>query len=226
MGLNERVLKSRGKLKSTTTVNESSPSIGLTSRDMETFEPLTGQLFPEWKSCAAGSLAKISALPESELGSMGNAQDSGVNTSEPFAHFDPDTSSWKTYQVCLLTNTWDVFSETWPRSGMTQNGQCFLRAPLVRHICGKGCSLWPTPTASAFKQDVNDSGEYAQRRAKSGQQITIALAVKLMGNQSVCGNLNPQFLEWLMGYPIGWTALEDSVTPSSRKSRNGSAGKS
>ncbi len=35
------------------------------------------------------------------------------------------------------------------------------------------------------------------------------------------GQLNPTWVEWLMGFPLGWTALEDSETPSSRKSRNG-----
>src|SRR6185503_5376133 len=41
-------------------------------------------------------------------------QDSGANTSEPFAHFDPATSSWRTFQGCLLTQQWDEYSETWP----------------------------------------------------------------------------------------------------------------
>ena len=32
------------------------------------------------------------------------------------------------------------------------------------------------------------------------------------------GSLNPNWVEWLMGYPIGWTDLEGLGTPSSRKS--------
>ncbi len=40
------------------------------------------------------------------------------------------------------------------------------------------------------------------------------------------GPLNPAWCEWYMGFPIGWTELEDSETPSSRKSRNLSAGAS
>jgi len=27
------------------------------------------------------------------------------------------------------------------------------------------------------------------------------------------GMLNPTWVEWLMGFPIGWTDLEDSETP-------------
>jgi hypothetical protein len=29
------------------------------------------------------------------------------------------------------------------------------------------------------------------------------------------GPLNPTWVEWLMGFPTGWTALDASVTPSS-----------
>ncbi len=32
------------------------------------------------------------------------------------------------------------------------------------------------------------------------------------------GQLNPTWVEWLMGFPLGWTALEPSETASSRKS--------
>lgn len=32
------------------------------------------------------------------------------------------------------------------------------------------------------------------------------------------GQLNPTWVEWLMGFPLGWTACMASVTPSSRKS--------
>lgn len=39
------------------------------------------------------------------------------------------------------------------------------------------------------------------------------------------GQLNPTWVEWLMGYPLEWTDLKDSATPSSRKSRKKSAGK-
>jgi hypothetical protein len=37
------------------------------------------------------------------------------------------------------------------------------------------------------------------------------------------GQLNPQWVEWLMGFQTGWTDLEDSGTQSFRKSPNGSA---
>jgi hypothetical protein len=37
--------------------------------------------------------------------------------------------------------------------------------------------------------------------------------------EQVGGQLNPTWVEWLMGFPLGWTDLGRSVTRSSRKSR-------
>ena len=39
------------------------------------------------------------------------------------------------------------------------------------------------------------------------------------------GQLNPRWVEWLMGYPDGWTDLEGSEMPSSRKSSSKSRGR-
>jgi len=36
--------------------------------------------------------------------------------------------------------------------------------------------------------------------------------------------LNPTWVEWLMGFPLGWTDLEGSATPSSPRSLSGSGG--
>ena len=69
----------------------------------------------------------------------------GPSSSESFAMFDPDTSSWKTSQGSLLPE-WETFSETWPRSGMTRNGKAFRLPRLVPHISAGESSSWPTPT--------------------------------------------------------------------------------
>lgn len=37
------------------------------------------------------------------------------------------------------------------------------------------------------------------------------------------GQLNPEWVEWLMGFPPGWTDCDPSETPSSRRSLSGSA---
>ena len=74
--------------------------------------------------------------------------------------------------------------------------------------------LWPTPSAN----------EDAAGTPNGKMQ-------KMLGNHpdirnSGSGTLNPTLVEWLMGFPLGWTALEPSETPSSRRSRKSSGGQS
>tara|TARA_R110000764_G_C10792957_1_gene357853 strand:- start:24 stop:611 length:588 start_codon:yes stop_codon:yes gene_type:complete len=54
--------------------------------------------------------------------------------------------------------------------------------------------LWPTPTT----QDAANNGGKSQYERNS-----------LPLNAAVGGSLNPEWVEWLMGYPIGWTDLKD-----------------
>ena len=124
---------------------------------------------------------------------------SGPSISESFAWYDPDSSSWKTSQGSLLPE-WAMFSETWPRSGMTVSGKAF-RLPLLAPLTyGGGSSSWPTPQARDYK---GPSG-----RAHNGMVDDLPSAV---GEQipSIGGRLNPMWVEWLMGFPEGWTDLED-----------------
>jgi hypothetical protein len=39
------------------------------------------------------------------------------------------------------------------------------------------------------------------------------LTREVMQTEQNNGKLNPEFVEWLMGYPIGWTDLDHSETP-------------
>jgi hypothetical protein len=66
---------------------------------------------------------------------------------------------------------------------------------------------WATPCASEARHGPGNGGR------QGGPNLTT----------QVGGALNPEWVEWLMGFPIGWTALPPSATPSSRKSQSGSA---
>ena len=72
---------------------------------------------------------------------------SSSNSSQPYAWFDQNTSSWKTYQRSLLTE-WTLYSENFTRQGTMQNGAVFQVALLelaTKEIDG---GLLPTPLAS------------------------------------------------------------------------------
>jgi len=82
--------------------------------------------------------------------------------------------------------------------------------------------LWPTPSANELR--TMDKAKLTARReqckAKSqngnGFGLTLGNAMTMAGES---GQLNPEWVEWLMGYPIGHTACADSETPSFRKSQ-------
>ena len=79
--------------------------------------------------------------------------------------------------------------------------------------------FWPTPKANKVHPMITDKNrEKLAARNKANLEEVIA------GNcNGATGQLNPAWVEWLMGYPMGWTELKDSETPSSRKSHTKSS---
>lgn len=60
---------------------------------------------------------------------------------------------------------------------------------------------WPTPTVH---------GNYNQAGASPNSGDGLETAVR---RDTTGGNLNPMWVEWLMGFPIGWTVCEPLGTP-------------
>src|SRR5262245_43377015 len=73
-----------------------------------------------------------------------------------FASYDPATSSWKTFRVSL-DGEWETYSETWPPSGMTQNGTAYRRPTSVPPIYVIESGLLPTPSASDYGSNQGGS---------------------------------------------------------------------
>jgi len=71
--------------------------------------------------------------------------------------------------------------------------------------------LWPTPRCNLVTQ-ATDKGA-----GRDDSRLEDAIA-----STGARGQLNPTWVEWLMGFPLGWTDLKDSETQSCPKSPNGS----
>lgn len=70
----------------------------------------------------------------------------------------------------------------------------------------RAVKMWPTPSARDHK------GGYIGGRIRNGKVSwdTLNVAVQHTDNQEkASGSLNPAWVEWLMGFPIGHTDLED-----------------
>jgi hypothetical protein len=179
-------------------------------------------------SSAAGSPARTSPMRDNGWASMESAPASGVSSIDSFASFDPATSSWRMSQLSLFEG-WTAYSGTWPRAGMTRNGTAFPRRPLAPLTDATESSWLPTPMATHYGSNrggaagrsapprlsldamasrgqwptplARDSRSFkgAKRGANSlgGEPLTVAVG----------GTLNPTWVEWLMGFPLGWTDL-------------------
>jgi len=64
--------------------------------------------------------------------------------------------------------------------------------------------LWPTPLARDYK-----GGRKAETLAAAGRNETNSLPDAVNSQMGKTGSLNPTWVEWLMGYPEGWTDLKD-----------------
>lgn len=131
----------------------------------------------------------------------------GPSSPESFAAYDHVTQSWKTSQDTFLWGL-DEFLATWPSSGMMRNGVAFEVAPWVRHSHGPACSFWPTPTASSWGN--TGSRAIIRRRIADGTITEREGQWMVNGNN---GRKNPEWTEWLMGFPTGWTEIKPSETP-------------
>jgi len=272
-------------------------------------------------SSAGDSRASQSPSQASAEGKRTSAG-SGPSSHGSFAWYDLASCSWRTSQGSLLGG-WEMFSETWPRSGSTHAGTASRRQPSVPLTSVTESSWLPTPTRQSYGYNQQDSPGATVRpsldtMAKKGRWPTphgmsgpdydghgneLSMAVRVAeglsdserstqklwptplardwkgpdgrdyGNRSGAslpgavgspnwnlpgtwptpksspsgpdyaragredsggddlatavarrtpGQLNPTWVEWLMGFPLGWTDSVPSATPSSRRSPSGS----
>ncbi len=90
------------------------------------------------------------------------------------------------------------------RSGSRRN-ECPSLHGMARHNRWPDLPKWPTPCATEVRQGYQD-----RSRGKKGSQKSLTTEVidRAGGPAAVGGKLNPTWVEWLMGWPIGWTDCE------------------
>ncbi len=110
---------------------------------------------------------------------------------------------------------WMSFCQTLPNWGTMLDGVVWELGTSLHRTRGIGCGLWPTPGVTGFSNERQ--GRMLARKA-SGLGEAVAMAD---GRTSIIfpyfgevdrgrhvkdgGRLNPEWVEWLMGWPVGWT---------------------
>jgi len=150
---------------------------------------------------------------------------------------NPGMSCWRTSQDCLFTHMLAEYSQTWPRAGTIVGGIAYRLPPSAPLTSVIGSSSWPTPvgynrgnrsasSGSRYRPSLwemaemgdwrkfwptptagDSRGRRTSRRAKALYSAGPTLLEAIWGDRPG-GKLNPDWVEWLMGWPIGWTALQ------------------
>jgi hypothetical protein len=198
------------------------------SRFGMTFKPLMDDLGGTLLTWYLGAFrAKTSPAQEEVQASPDSAADSGQKWLGSFARYDLVTSSWKTHQYSLAGDLTE-YSETWPRWGLMRDGECSVLPTWERRTSETESGLWPTPTTFGGganhnspcvldgRHRINLAGAVMQwatpvaRDYRSPGQSWLERTGSSQGdplNTQVGGVLNPTWVEWLMGWPLGWTDL-------------------
>lgn len=160
-------------------------------------------------SSAEAFLARTSAWQEKGQASPAPAPGYGARCTVSFAKYDRGTYSWKIHP-CLFPEDSPLFLGTWPQQGMMRHGVCWELTMWGRRMSVRdsGCShMIPTPTVcNAPNSGANTTGPTCQDAKNNGSQSQMARNTPPL-NAVAGGALNPEWVEWLMGWPIGWTDL-------------------
>ena len=207
-----------------------------------------------WIASQAASLARILASLEKAPASPENAQDSGPSLPASFGYYDPDTHLLRTARSSPGADSAPSLAIL-PRWGTMRNGWLYQRPKSALCTSASASGYWPTPIATEWKNGCGKTGNRgAEKSAKAGWKLTEAVKMWPTptardwkdGSAEGCrntpvngllgravhhppspggGSLNPTWVEWLMGWPIEWTASRHWVTARSR-SRQRSPGTS
>jgi hypothetical protein len=198
------------------------------SRFGMTFKPLTvdrGEAL--LMSYLEAFLVKTFPQQEKEPESKESDQVCGEKWRGSFVRYDQITFSWKTHQ-CSLLGDLEPFSETWPRWGLMRDGECWEQRMSELRTSETESGLWPTPVS-------DDTGQRKKKYAQGGTPLSLAVNTwptprtkgmcggtgswELLNKNTTIeearqmgagngGRLNPTWVEWLMGWPLGWTDLK------------------
>lgn len=140
-----------------------------------------------------------------EPGLQERGQDCGKSTPALLARYNPATFLWKTAQSSSDEDL-TLSSMTLPRWGMLWFGGLYQLKPLALHTSGivfghtgKGKNIYPTPCVGG------PGGTGSIRKIKNLPHLTEEEVRSMIAGNG--GIKNPDWVEWVMGFPIGWTRL-------------------
>ena len=162
-----------------------------------------------------------------------NDQECGEKWRASFAKYDPDMRLWRTHQ-CSLLGDLEPFSETFPQWGLMRDGECWEQVTLERLTRGTESGLsqetFPTPRCQMVRP-VRIRLDQPNGHKGNLEEVVAVRAIEKFPTPTshnskegaypaeytrktpslathAGGKLNPMWVEWLMGWVLGWTDLK------------------
>ena len=130
-----------------------------------------------------------------------------------FARYSDQDGCWlKTSQgYCqrMLDGSSEEWLQIWPRSGYLCDGIAYRRQALVPRISAIGSSLLPTPDKNCAER--GGTTKRGVRPSGAKRQVSLNDVAKAEDG----GALNPQFVAWMMGFPLDWCDMPDELPEAS-----------
>ena len=178
-----------------------------------------------------------------EMGAVQRALEQGANP-ETLRTLTRPSGAKAALSLATAAKMWPTPTASTGGDGQRPDGFRRLLGPEVKRREAER-EMWPTPKSSPSGPDYARAG----RKGSGGDDLATAVAREALPTPTVSdskgptpnlhregspnlaervtaerhgGQLNPTWVEWLMGFPPGWTDLEASATRSSRRSPSGS----
>ena len=161
---------------------------------------------------------KLASLHPAILVNLSQQQDSekekttqdtcGLTSGDTLNQLDLFSASLKTSRDISRLDS-PQLSAIWKKMVIDQRGEYSQRVKSALHTREKESTLWPTPRASEYK----DCGPVGSK-SHTHMDKKSYLCAKAKDPDMPLGMLNPDWVEWLMGVPTGWTELDSWVTVS------------
>ena len=156
--------------------------------------------------CQEGSLANLTALSESDWQKTMNGT-SGQNLCDLSENCGRGTLLAKmlmaSYQQYM-----SPFAPTWKKK-VTKSGRSVYRltlsAPTMKDT---GFVSLASPRASQDFKPIRKQTPQEEKKGKHGQTLCSSLGI--IYPERIGQYINPQFAEWMMGFPLGWGGISNS----------------
>ncbi len=170
-----------------------------------------------WLDLSAGFPARTSALQDEKPESRESGADCFLRLSDWFASWSPSSGCFlKTSRQPSLFQQEQPYSASLPRSGSMRSGRLYERPMWAHRIEETGSLCWPTAATRDYRSPNSASHMDRSTGAKHLDQLPNFIEHSFLPDlpTSTHGDkfrntstrrLNPDFVDWLMGLPPGWT---------------------